>query len=429
MGLDRLPYSPPESPALGAAPGDILGTMPMLERLLTENITPFWLSHTLDRESGGFTLNHAVNGRPRGPANKTLVTQARMLWFFSRLYRSYYGDASCLDAARHGFEFLKDRMWDEENGGFYWEVDATGQKATKENKHLYAQAFALYGLSEYVLASGDTTAATLCDRLFGLMEAKAHDTAHGGYREFFDREWRVPVEREQGYLSEVMPGEKRMNTHLHLLEALTGYYAVNSDRGVRDRLNELFDICSDTVVRRSAGACTEHYASDWTPLLDNGRDLVSYGHDLENIWLLIRANEVLGRPNEPYLDLYTRLIDTSHRCGFDSDKGGFYTSGRLGETAKHRRKMWWVQAEALVAALYMHHLTGAALYAECYVKTLEWIVTYQTDWENGEWHREIAINGRPRGAKADGWKAAYHNGRAMIECLDILRSRRDATSR
>ncbi len=403
--------------------------MPMLERLLTENITPFWLSHTLDREDGGFALNHAVSGRPRGPANKTLVTQARMLWFFSRLYRSEYGDASYLNAARHGFEFLKDRMWDEEHGGFYWEVDATGRNATKENKHLYGQAFALYGLSEYILASGDPSAATLCDRHFDLMENKAHDASHGGYREFFHRDWQVPVERERGYLSDVMPDEKRMNTHLHLLEALIGYYAVNPDQGVRDRLDELFVICSDTVVRSAAGACTEHYASDWTPLLDNGLDFVSYGHDLENIWLLIRANEILERPNEPFIDLYARLFDTSLRYGYDREKGGFYASGPLGEPAKDRRKMWWVQAEALVAALYMHHLTGADLYAECCIKTLEWIVTYQTDWTNGEWHREVAINGRPRGAKADGWKAAYHNGRAMIECLDILKLRRDAKSR
>lgn len=425
-GLGKLPYQPPESPALAAGPKDILGTKPMLERLLTENIAPFWLSHTIDRAFGGFALNHTVSGRPRRPANKTLVTQARMLWFFSRLHRSDYGDASHLDAARHGFEFLKDRMWDDEYGGFYWEVDATGRNATKENKHLYGQSFALYGMSEYVLASGDTSAAKLCRRLFDLMEDKAHDTAHGGYREFFRRDWQVPTERERGYLSEVMPGEKRMNTHLHLLEAFIGYYTVNPDQNVRDRLNELFVICSDTVVRTSASACTEHYASDWTPLLDNGRDFVSYGHDLEIIWLLIRTNEVLGLTNEPFMDLYTRLFQTSLQYGYDPDKGGFYTSGPMGEPAKDRRKMWWIQAEALVATLYMHHLTDAKVYAECYIKTLDWIVTYQTDWKNGEWHREVAINGRPRGPKADGWKAAYHNGRAMIECIDILRSHRNA---
>jgi hypothetical protein len=29
---------------------------------------------------------------------------------------------------------------------------------------------------------------------------------------------------------------------------------------------------------------------------------------------------------------------------------------------------------------------------------------------------------RPSGAKANGWKAGYHNGRAMMECLGIRRA-------
>jgi cellobiose epimerase len=424
-GLDRLPYRSPVSPALNTTPGDVLSTKPMLERLLTENITPFWVTNTIDRELGGFCLNHDVAGRWRKAANKTLVTQARMLWYFSRLYKSDYGKISHLAAARHGFSFLHDCMWDREYGGFFWEVDSTGQRVVKENKHMYGQAFALYGLSEYVQASQDSSAAKICDDLFELMEAKAHDAEFGGVREFFHRDWRVPVERESGYLSEVMPGEKRMNTHLHLLEALTGYYTVNSGRVVRDRLNELVFVCSSALVRKTSGACTEHYQPDWTPLLDNGRDVVSYGHDLEIIWLLIKACQVLRFPNGPFVDLYVQLFDTSLRFGYDTAKGGFYTSGTLDSLAKDRRKMWWVQAEALVATLYMHRVTGADRFADCYLKTLDWIVSYQTDWENGDWHREVAINGRPRGSKADGWKAAYHNGRAMIECLEILQSRRD----
>jgi len=27
---------------------------------------------------------------------------------------------------RGGYQFLKEKMWDEKNGGFYWEVDVAG---------------------------------------------------------------------------------------------------------------------------------------------------------------------------------------------------------------------------------------------------------------------------------------------------------------
>ena len=39
--------------------------------------------------------------------------------------------------------FLKEKMWDAKNGGFYWEVDATGNQKLKPRKHLYGQAFGL----------------------------------------------------------------------------------------------------------------------------------------------------------------------------------------------------------------------------------------------------------------------------------------------
>ena len=91
-----------------------------LEKLLLENILPFWYPQTIDKERGGYRLNHDVEGKWRGPSPKALVTQARTLWFFSRLCNSPYGKPEYLEAARHGFEFLRDRMWDQEYGGFYW---------------------------------------------------------------------------------------------------------------------------------------------------------------------------------------------------------------------------------------------------------------------------------------------------------------------
>jgi len=37
-------------------------------------------------------------------------------------------------------------MWDAKNGGFYWEVDVTGNKKLMPKKHLYGQAFGLYAI-------------------------------------------------------------------------------------------------------------------------------------------------------------------------------------------------------------------------------------------------------------------------------------------
>ena len=73
-----------------------------LEKMLTKNIIPFWYPQAIDREHGGYRLNHNAAGEWLGPANKRLVTQARTAWFFARLYNSPYGKKE-QDCPRHGF--------------------------------------------------------------------------------------------------------------------------------------------------------------------------------------------------------------------------------------------------------------------------------------------------------------------------------------
>jgi mannose/cellobiose epimerase-like protein (N-acyl-D-glucosamine 2-epimerase family) len=84
--------------------------IPKLEKNLKENITAFWLSKSLDRTNGGYTINFGPKGEPKGPGTKMIVTQARTLWLFSRLVRAGYGGPEHLEAAENGYRFLKEKM-------------------------------------------------------------------------------------------------------------------------------------------------------------------------------------------------------------------------------------------------------------------------------------------------------------------------------
>ncbi len=401
-----------------AEPGKLQESRETLERLLTRNIVPFWFPETLDRQDGGYRLNHDPEGKWKGPANKALVTQARMVWFLSRLARTKYGKPEHLEGARHGYAFLRDRMWDKEHGGFYWEVDPAGGQAVKPEKHLYGQAFGLYALSEYADASGDAAARDLARRLFGLLEFHAHDARHGGYRELFRRDWSAPDEQTPNPMGKLPQGTRLMNTHLHLMEAVTRYYALTRDGMARERLLELIAIQSVSVVRPQAAACTDKFAPDWTPL--PGYDRISYGHDVENVWLLIDACETAGISVGPIRGVLEMLFETSLKHGFDEKEGGFYDTGAFGEPADRLTKIWWVEAEGLVGALHMYRITGREKYLSCFEKTLDWIARRQADWDRGEWHAHIAPDGKVTGGKAGPWKGPYHQGRAMIVCLELL---------
>ena len=211
-----------------------------------------------------------------------------------------------------------------------------------------------------------------------------------------------------------------MNTHM-LLEAFTNYYRLAGTELARALLVELVLIESNAVLRKSGGANTDGYALDSTPLEDRWHKVVYYGHDLENAWLLMQACHALDLPNGRLIDLYCAVWANNRKYGYDHEKGGVYNWGPLGEEARGKEKVFWVQGESMLGALHMYRLTGDSQYWTYFSEILRWIVAEQVDWENGEWFEQIDVDGSRSGVKAGEWKAVYHHGRAVVECLRLLR--------
>ena len=395
--------------------------LPKLERILNGNIVPFWYEKSLDRENGGYIINFDEQGQRKRPGTKMIVTQARTLWLFSRMARAGYRREEYLDAAEIGYRFLTEKMWDQTHGGFYWEVDITGDEPLKPKKHLYGQSFGLYALSEYYLAGGRRDVLDFAIRFFNLLEEEAYDTTYGGYAEDFEPDWTPAPAGESGYMG-TPSNLKLMNTHLHLMEAITTFYRASKSPVARARLLELVNIQTNAVVRKNLGACTDKYERNWTPRLDSNYAQVSYGHDIENVWLLMDTCNALGLSNYPFGDLYETLFDYSLKYGYDRADGGFYYTGPFNKPATDLSKSWWVQAEALISALNMYRFTSDPKYLTLFEQIFAYIEKNLVDDEHGEWHQIIAADGTIRGDKASPWKAGYHNGRAMIECIEILKT-------
>jgi N-acylglucosamine 2-epimerase (GlcNAc 2-epimerase) len=82
------------------------------------------------------------------------------------------------------------------------------------------------------------------------------------------------------------------------------------------------------------------------------------------------------------------------KYGFDEQKGGFFNSGPFNQPATDRNKVWWAQAEALVASLRMHQLTGEQKYLDVFARTWDFIDKYMIDWQHGEWRDTITPDGQ-----------------------------------
>ena len=125
-----------------------------MENLRT-NILPYWTDRMTDPR-GGFYGRRDGNDRLDPDAPKGAILNARILWAFSAAYR-VIGDNAYLEAATRAKREIIDRFYDSEYGGIYWSVSADG-KPLDTKKQFYAIGFAIYGLSEYARATGDTEA-------------------------------------------------------------------------------------------------------------------------------------------------------------------------------------------------------------------------------------------------------------------------------
>ena len=154
---------------------------------LTGNILPFWMNHVVDKVNGGFYGAVTNDLQVHNEVGRSATLCARILWTFAMAYRKL-GAAEYLSMARWAYDYIKDVFLDQEYGGLFWEVDQAGEPAS-DRKHSYAQAFGIYGLSEYYRATRDPHSLMLAQTLFHLLEEHAYDPIHHGYSEGSSREW------------------------------------------------------------------------------------------------------------------------------------------------------------------------------------------------------------------------------------------------
>lgn len=105
-----------------------------VQRMLEENIIPFWLS-LKDERYGGFISYVDLDLRRDPKAEKGCILNSRILWFFSEaamlLRRS-----DLRSAADHAYRFLMCYCMDRKAGGVYWSVTYDG-KPLDTTKHTY----------------------------------------------------------------------------------------------------------------------------------------------------------------------------------------------------------------------------------------------------------------------------------------------------
>lgn len=384
-----------------------------LEAELTGNILPVWMQYAPDRERGGFYGALTNDWQVRDDMPRGSILCARILWTFSAAYRTF-GTPAYREMADHAYAALTGPLWDDEYGGVYWSVDRDGVPVL-DRKHHYAQAFAIYGLSEYHRATGHAESLSRAQALFDLLETHAFDPVHGGYIEGSRRDW--------GALDDMRLSDKEincrksMNTLLHILEAYTNLLRVWEDDRLRRQHRALLDAFYAHVYDSQTGHLCLFFDDDWRSL----QVADSYGHDIEASWLMWEAAELHADP-----DLHARIkaaavliAEAVVEEGRDTDGSIFYEGGPDGITED--LKSWWVPAEGMVGFTNAYQLSGDAQYAAAAQSCWDYIQTKHVDHERGGWFKVLDRAGQLVSPfKVDAWSCPYHHGRACMELMARL---------
>jgi mannobiose 2-epimerase len=408
-------------------------------RLLEENILSFWITRMTDHERGGYYGQMTGDGRLVKDADKGAILNARLLWTFSAAYR-VLGKQEYLDAASRAYNYFIDHFIDHEYGGVYWSVDCNGN-ALDTKKQFYAIGFAVYGMSEYVRATGSREALDIALQLYDCIEEHSFDHENNGYIEASTREWGEMADMRLSAKDENYP--KSQNTHLHIIEPYANLYRCLKEIQASETCNYvptlgavlpvIVSVPQETILQVEASLrniihiFTDKILNPETHHLDLFFDMdwkrmsidESYGHDIECSWLLHEAALVLG---DPYVlekvEPIVRMVAKASEKGLNSDGSMSYewkADGGL-DTDRH----WWVQAENVVGwmNIYQHFGDTEALRRalHCY----DYILNNLVDRDGGEWYWSCAPDGTPnrRDDKAGFWKCPYHNGRMCLEIIE-----------
>jgi len=401
-----------------------------IQSYLTKKLYPFWFQRVAAAD-GGFTTYFDRNGSPTGQTDKTIIQQTRSIFMLSHAIRNGYGAGRAEALLKPGLDWFLRTFKDPEHDGWLWIVAKDGTPVSTD-KIMYGQCFVIYCMSECALATGDERARRAAEDTFTLVQKYAADTAYGGYREMFLRDWQPRPGGAYG------GDRKSFDVHMHLMEAYTTLLELTGAEIHRRKLLEVIDLMWNRMFHRPSWTGISQFALDFAPLRaimfktvwgsdrDNegeARPLnnTSYGHNIEFLWLFLRALSVLGISVDPWKEKLRALAEHTVRYGVDPEHGGVFVEGPTDGPARDTQKEFWQQAESLVGLLDCYLLFGEKKYWDAFRKVFDFVWNRMINHEVGEW---FALLDRDGTVKWDylghAWKNNYHTTRSMVQTLRRL---------
>ena len=372
---------------------------------LTNDVMPFWLTHALDRECGGLNTCIGDDGTVIS-YDKYLWSQWRAVWVFSSLYDRLEQRPEWREAAEIIYRFAASHGRDADGRTVF--CLARNGRIKEAYTSIYADGFALYGLTAYARMTGDPEAERMAREIYPLVRA---DLARPG-----------------SYPTAPLPIPTGCRAHGPSMIFSLVFYELGvllDDPSIRQAGLALTRDVFENFCRPEDGLVHEFVTLDnRLPDPPAGRVIVP-GHVIEDMWFQIHILESVGDAGA--VQQCCEIIRRHLELGWDDQYGGIFhavnADGSVEDVAWRfaDAKLWWPATEALYALLLAYEKTGQSWCLDWYWRVHDYAFSHYPVPEHGEWRQRLDRRGNPMGETvALPVKDPFHLPRAVLLCIEVL---------
>lgn len=366
---------------------------------LLQNVIPFWLEKSQDKEYGGYFTCLDRQGNVFD-TDKFIWLQGREVWLFAMLYNRVEKRQEWLDCAIQGAEFLK-KYGHDGNLNWYFSLDRQGNPLV-EPYNIFSYTFATMAFGQLSIATGNQEYADIAKRTFDIILSKQ--------------------DNPKGKWSKAYPGTRSLkNFALPMI-------LCNLALEIEPLLDEAFiektmDTCihevMDVFLRPELGGIVVENVNADGSLSDTfeGRQLTP-GHAIEAMWFIMDLGKHLNRPEliEKAVQTTLKMID----YGWDKQYGGiYYFMDRKGcppQQLEWDQKLWWVHIETLISLIKGYQLTGNKECLQWFEKVHHYTWEHFKDPKHREWWGYLNRQGEVLlDLKGGKWKGCFHVPRGLYQ--------------
>ena len=366
---------------------------------LLQNVIPFWLEKSQDKEYGGYFTCLDRQGNVFD-TDKFIWLQGREVWLFAMLYNRVEKRQEWLDCAIQGAEFLK-KYGHDGNLNWYFSLDRQGNPLV-EPYNIFSYTFATMAFGQLSIATGNQEYADIAKRTFDIILSKQ--------------------DNPKGKWNKAYPGTRSLkNFALPMI-------LCNLALEIEPLLDEAFiektmDTCihevMDVFLRPELGGIVVENVNADGSLSDTfeGRQLTP-GHAIEAMWFIMDLGKRLNRPEliEKAVQTTLKMID----YGWDKQYGGiYYSMDRKGcppQQLEWDQKLWWVHIETLISLIKGYQLTGNKECLQWFEKVHHYTWEHFKDPKHREWWGYLNRQGEVLlDLKGGKWKGCFHVPRGLYQ--------------